>query len=620
MKVLRAASGYLFGNPVLSRKIILLLSLIISGALSKITLAGAGNIQRDAGYYYDSAKSYLDMKQYPEAIKLYKAAAEISPNEIRGYIGLAWAYWAMKNYPEAINSLEEAIRANPDNEQGYINLGRVYLYMDNYPEAIKWFKEAIRVNPRESSSYSGIGWVCLKQSNYSGALSWFEEAIKRNTRDRDGYTGLGWVYSSSFYGQKNYHEAIRWFKEGIKVDPGYVKNYYGIGRAYYYQKDYKEAIKWYQEAVKINPNAIRGYEGLGDTYLDMGKYEEGIRWFNKGIRESLNYSYGCSYQGLGKVYKKIGKPRLAEESFLNAIKEEPYRYKGYYNMAEYYFELGKLDKAEENIEKALTCAMSDIDKRQVLELKGFILIMKNDYASAEGLFDDLRKRYGTSSLTLSGLGHIYNARKDYKRARRYFVEAIETKGDDWVIASLGLGWVNANEHKHREAIVCYQRVLRENPLNILGLLGMGNAYNWLKEYDKAEWYFKRALGIDPDNEYALAELGTVYLNKGQTKEARELFGRSLQINKTTYSCPYEGLGLMYLSQNRLQEAEKNFMKAIEINPQIEYKKYNGLAKIYIRQSRYQEARRLLRRSIENYPYDSEARELLRAIEVKTDKK
>jgi tetratricopeptide (TPR) repeat protein len=299
---------------------------------------------------------------------------------------------------------------------------------------------------------------------------------------------------------------------------------------------------------------------------------------------------------------------------------EPYVYSGFYNLAYYYYEIGKLDLAMQNIDKALSLSMNSSDKQQALQFKGFILIMQEDYSQAELLFNRLLKEYGTDCATLSGLGHIANARKDYKTARNYFEQAISSGADirpeDRTIALLGLGWVNANEHKHREAIAFYQKVLKEEPLQIVALVSLGNAYNWLGEYDQAEKYFKRALEIDANNEYALAELGTVYLNKGDIKKSKELLAESLKINSSTYSCPYEGLGLLYLKQGKSKEAEESFKKAIQINPDIEYRKYNGLAKIYIKEGKFKEAKPLLLKSIENYPQDSEAKELLEQIEKK----
>ena len=243
--------------------------------------------------------------------------------------------------------------------------------------------------------------------------------------------------------------------------------------------------------------------------------------------------------------------------------------------------------------------------------------MQQDYSSAEKLFNGLIKEHGANCATLAGLGHIANARKDYKSARKYFEDALKSEAsaesEDKIIALLGLGWVNANEHKYKEAIACYEKILKEKPLFMPALVSIGNAYNWLSEYSKAEKYFKRALEIDKDNEYALAELGIVYLNKGDTRQSKELLTKSLKINDATYSCPYEGLGLLYLREGKLKEAEENFQKAIQVNPNIEYHKYNGLAKIYLKQGKIKEARQLLLKSIENYPQDGEARELLKKI-------
>jgi len=250
------------------------------------------------------------------------------------------------------------------------------------------------------------------------------------------------------------------------------------------------------------------------------------------------------------------------------------------------------------------------------------LTYQERFKTAKGVFDEITQKNGKSCITLAGLGHIANARKNFVRAREYFEEAIKLSADNKDeynyrnFAVLGLGWVNANEHKDKEAIECYKEILGEEPLNILALLGMGNAYNWLGEYDNARKYFKRVLEIDKNNEYALAGLGTVYLNKGDTKQAEGLLTNALKVNNSTFSCPYEGLGVLYMKQGKLKEAEDNFKKAITINPDIEYRKYNGLAEIYIKQEKYKEAKELLDKAIKNYPDNLRAKELLRTIEGK----
>jgi tetratricopeptide (TPR) repeat protein len=145
--------------------------------------------------------------------------------------------------------------------------------------------------------------------------------------------------------------------------------------------------------------------------------------------------------------------------------------------------------------------------RGILETKGLILVMQGDDISAEQIFRSLIKEYGVNCPTLSGLGYIANARKDYETAKKYFEDALKQPDiipadtspiNDKAIILLGLAWVNANEHKYKEAISCYQKILKEEPIAVFALVGMGDAYTQLGEYAKAEVYFKRALAINSE--------------------------------------------------------------------------------------------------------------------------
>lgn len=50
-------------------------------------------------------------------------------------------------------------------------------------------------------------------------------------------------------------------------------------------------------------------------------------------------------------------------------------------------------------------------------------------------------------------------------------------------------------------------------------------------YGKAERYLKQALTINPDNPYALLNLGVVYENTGRTEQARERYERVLTLRQ-----------------------------------------------------------------------------------------
>ena len=179
-----------------------------------------------------------------------------------------------------------------------------------------------------------------------------------------------------------------------------------------------------------------------------------------------------------------------------------------------------------------------------------------------------------------------------------------------------MGWVSANTNKHELAMAYFDRVLARAPEDLFALLGKGNSLNALGMLGPAEKYLKRVLALDPDNQYATAELALVKFNRGDDAASEKLFLAALAEEPNRYTCPHEGLGMIYLRAGKLDKARASFDKAIKINPDIEFKKYNGLARIYIKEGKVERARALLRKSIKNYPYDGEARGLLESIKGK----
>jgi pentatricopeptide repeat protein len=250
--------------------------------------------------------------------------------------------------------------------------------------------------------------------------------------------------------------------------------------------------------------------------------------------------------------------------------------------------------------------------------------MQSRFEEASEILDKLPE----NSMTLAEKGHIALAEKEFQEAEMLFQKALsqntfnkENEPIDsnsyYTLTLIGMGWVNANQNKHEEALKYYQKILDKNPKKFLALVSKGNSLTGLKRYDEAKEIFQFANKIYPNNEYVKAELGLLYYYFGNYSEAEMYFKSSLQYNNRTYTCPYEGLGLVYYKQGKYNEAKQNLQKSIDINPDIEYNKYNALAKIYIREGRVDEAKKLLNKSIKNYPYDEEAKLLLATLENET---
>lgn len=508
-----------------------------------------------------------------------------------------------------------AMHINPHKVSNYVALCRLYAALGKNKKLAEWVDKGSRLELRHQTRESLLYFLKFywRINKYEKAAQFMKDALRLGYSDSGIYYHLG----DSYLRMGSYKEAAEAYQKGMQTDPNDGRNYYGMGTyVRVYEHNLQKAQEWLERAYRVDPDNLELYLEMGAFYLESKEYDKAIEILSKGA--SMKVPIACPYQGLGMVYMALGFPKIAEENYKKAIHADPFRESVHYDVASFYVAIGELDKAETYLDQAL--ALNPLQKWAEMEarmvtLKGFIYLLRREYDSAETLFKRVLMKDNMDVGARIGMGHILNSRKKYKEAEHYF-QHTEASDDPRfnILQLLGLGWVNANQHRHGKAIEYYKQIIQQEPVNMLALLGMGTSYVWLKEYDNAATYFNKVLEIDPRNEYALAQLGTVCLNKGEYTKAQALFQQSLKKNSTSHSCPYEGLGLLYLQQGKEKEAEEFFEKAIAINPDIEYKKYNGLARIYMHRHEYDKAAGLLRKAIENYPDNNEAQTMLQTVE------
>ncbi|HEB49131.1 MAG TPA: type II secretion system protein GspD [Desulfobulbus sp.] len=100
-----------------------------------------------------------------------------------------------------------------------------------------------------------------------------------------------------------------------------------------------------------------------------------------------------------------------------------------------------------------------------------------------------------------------------------------------------------------------------NPEHAVALTDIGFAKLQKKEYGRAKEYFEQALKIDPDNPYALINLGVVYEHEGDRDRARSLYRKVLEMGPAKGGGEEKGTAvsgpLRELARENLRHLEKN---------------------------------------------------------------
>ena len=169
---------------------------------------------------YQKGSSFYKKKDYSEAVKWYRKAAEQGSARAQCYLGECYYYGrgVSQDYSEAVKWYSKAA------EQGYAsaqcNLGYCYQYgqgvSQDYTEAVKWYRKAAEQGSADAQNnlgnryYNGQG----VSQDYSEAVKWYRKAAEQG--DADAQYSLGLCYQYGHGVSQDYSEAVKWYRKAAE--------------------------------------------------------------------------------------------------------------------------------------------------------------------------------------------------------------------------------------------------------------------------------------------------------------------------------------------------------------------------------------------------------------------
>jgi tetratricopeptide (TPR) repeat protein len=185
----------------------------------------------DSGTLYRLGVAHLEAGKPEDAVVSLRDAVHKDPENALAYLKLGEAYSSLRQYKEAVAVYRMAIEIRPDlvSALAYYQLGLAYIGIDKPSDAVASFKQALYITRAEAENSDGktITVPSAEQLYYS----------------------LGLVY----HRVGKYREAIQELKKVIELNPRLAQAHYGLAVCYLALGDRKSAEKTQKVLATLDP-------------------------------------------------------------------------------------------------------------------------------------------------------------------------------------------------------------------------------------------------------------------------------------------------------------------------------------------------------------------------------
>ena len=287
----------------------------------------------------------------------------------------------------------------------------------------------------------------------------------------------------------NYSKAIETYQDYNKPSEVYSK----LANCYIAIGNYDEAIKNYEYSIEVNPkDALLKYE-YAKLLAKTKKDKEASKIFNDLVYtdyKNPNYHYE-----LGLVLERLG-DSTAQNRFYNAFQLDSTHQKSIYRLAKYNLQKGNNSLANKYIDIGLS---SYKNNKELINLKAQNFYVRKQYEKAVIWFEKLISLNESSEFIHEKLSRSYSEILEYEKA-----------------------------------IIHCEEALTYNPENPTNLYILGQLYERIEDFSKAEKYISMSLKLQDyplDDEYV--NLGMVLNRQKKYKEALEVFSKAVKENPSS---------------------------------------------------------------------------------------
>ncbi|MBI5416516.1 glycosyltransferase [Candidatus Poribacteria bacterium] len=235
------------------------------------------------------------------------------------------------------------------------------------------------------------------------------------------------------------------------------------------QSDFEKAKRYFNDAADFAPDYGVAHFCLGEIFYEKEEWENAIN----ALEQAKHYGI------------KAG---------ILPLKKERFEFSTYYYLGKAYQKTGNIKKMEENYDLAVKFGENRLENQFDI---GLSFIQEKIYSKASEIFKSLKEKKfrKKDSMFFYSLTKLYQ--RNFAEAKAQ-LEQIVVEFPEMTEAYLNLGVIEENSGEIEKAIYYYKKVIELDPVNFECIANLAHLYLKICEFNIANKYFKEAANLNPD--------------------------------------------------------------------------------------------------------------------------
>jgi tetratricopeptide (TPR) repeat protein len=495
-------------------------------------------------------KAYAATRTFERAKECLQRTLALSPEDGASHEQLGLVLAELGEREDALRHLRKATQLLPRSPAAWRRIAQLSEEKGDAPEAIAAWRQFLAAEPSERGALGRLADLLYQVNDFTEALAVWRRALRDDADDLEALVGS----AATLAQLKRDAEASEVLRQVLRLSPNRDEEALVLGQTLMRLGQYDEALRWLRKGNAARPHADN-WQDIADCALRLGMVKDEFEALEACL--ALDPARGPLWRRLGLIALQLGyRPRgiealetalsqgqgdnLVQEKLGEALRQSAREAR----------RAGELEDARELLQRAsrfqandatLYAEQSEVaealeDAAQALECIRRAVILKpeeaafnlrlaeltlgaGDWQGALGSFQRVTELEPSSFGAWIGVGNAFAKLGKMRAAIDAYRRALGLRDDATEQRSTVARWL-AEERAFDEAAGEFERVLRDEPLNLNAARWLGRCRTELRDDDAAAVAWRTVLRKDPDDLEALLGLGSVLWQLGRAGEAK----------------------------------------------------------------------------------------------------